>query len=44
MINEPIRSNASRFSARRTFREYVSRYYPQLMIGADTAYMCALKK
>ena len=44
MMKESIKSNAPRFSARRMVKEYVSRYYPQLMIGADTAYMCALKR
>src|SRR5208337_5031619 len=33
MMKESIKSNAPRFSARRMVKEYVSRYYPQLVTG-----------
>jgi glycogen phosphorylase len=44
MMKESIKSNAPRFSARRMVKEYVSRYYPQLITGADVAYACVLRK
>jgi starch phosphorylase len=44
MMKESIKSNAPRFSSRRMVKEYVSRYYPQLMSGADLAYSCVLKR
>ena len=44
MMKESIKSNAPRFSARRMVKEYVSRYYPQLVTGADVAYACVLRK
>jgi glycogen phosphorylase len=44
MMKESIKSNAPHFSARRMVKEYVSRYYPQLMTGADVAYACVLRK
>ncbi|NMB79009.1 MAG: glycosyltransferase family 1 protein [Methanomicrobiales archaeon] len=43
-MKESIRSNAPRFSARRMVKEYVSRYYPRLVSGADIAYACVLRK
>jgi starch phosphorylase len=44
MMKESIKSNAPRFSARRMVKEYVSRYYPQLVTGADVAYACVLRR
>lgn len=44
MMKESIKSNAPRFSARRMVKEYVSKYYPQLVTGADVAYACVLKR
>jgi starch phosphorylase len=44
MMKESIKSNAPRFSARRMVKEYVSKYYPQLVTGADVAYACVLRK
>jgi starch phosphorylase len=44
MMKESIKSNAPRFSARRMVKEYVSRYYPQLVTGADVAYACVIRK
>ncbi|MGD0079749.1 MAG: alpha-glucan family phosphorylase [Methanoregula sp.] len=44
MMKESIKSNAPRFSARRMVKEYVSRYYPEMMSGADVAYSCVLKR
>ncbi|NLD56577.1 MAG: glycosyltransferase family 1 protein [Methanomicrobiales archaeon] len=43
MMKESIKSNAPRFSARRMVKEYVSRYYPKLMTGADLAYSCEIR-
>jgi starch phosphorylase len=43
-MKESIKSVAPRFCARRMVKEYVSRYYPQLMSGAETAYSCTLRK
>jgi glycogen phosphorylase len=44
MMKESIKSNAPRFSAHRMVKEYVSRYYPQLISGADVAYACVLRR
>jgi starch phosphorylase len=44
MMKESIKSNAPRFSARRMVKEYVSRYYPQLVTGAGVAYSCMIRK
>ena len=44
MMKESIKSNAPRFSARRMVKEYVSRYYPQLVTGAGVAYSCVIRK
>jgi starch phosphorylase len=44
MMKESIKSNAPRFSARRMVKEYVRKYYPQLVTGADVAYSCVLRR
>ena len=44
MMKESIKSNAPRFSARRMVKEYVVKYYPQLVTGADLAYSCAIRR
>jgi starch phosphorylase len=44
MMKESIKSNAPRFSARRMVKEYVLRYYPRLINGADVAYSCEIRK
>jgi len=44
MMKESIKSNAPRFSARRMVKEYVVKYYPQLVTGADVAYSCTIRK
>jgi starch phosphorylase len=43
-MKESIKSVAPHFCARRMVKEYVSRYYPQLMDGAETAYACSIRK
>lgn len=44
MMKESIKSNAPRFSARRMVKEYVARFYPRLITGADVAYACVIRK
>jgi starch phosphorylase len=44
MMKESIKSNAPRFSARRMVKDYVSRYYPRLVTGAETAYACPIRR
>jgi len=44
MMKESIKSNAPRFSARRMVKEYVVKYYPQLVTGADLAYSCTIRR
>lgn len=44
MMKESIKSNAPRFSARRMVKEYVTRYYPRLILGAEDAYSCPIRK
>ncbi|HZD44245.1 MAG TPA: alpha-glucan phosphorylase, partial [Methanomicrobiales archaeon] len=39
MMKESIRSVAPQFSARRMVKEYVTKYYPSLLLGAEACYV-----
>lgn len=44
MMKESIKSNAPRFSSRRMVKEYLKKFYPRLISGADVAYACVIRK